>query len=82
MAGGTRNHAEWAWLTGSLVAQTGQTPLHRAAYGGQKEAIEALVEAKADVHVKDKVRWGVLGGRGGGRVCILLSLYVVLDLRF
>ena len=31
VAGGARNHAEWAWLTGRRVAQKGRTPLHVAA---------------------------------------------------
>ena len=72
VAGGARNHAEWAWLTGSRVVQRGWTPLHWAARGGHQAAIKALVAAKADVHAKDKVRGGVLGGRGGRRrrVCI------------
>ena len=49
-----------------------RTPLHLAAHSGHDAAIEALVAAKADVHAKDEVRGGVLGGRGGRRrrVCI------------
>ena len=81
VAGGARNHADWAWLTDSRVAQDGWTPLHFA--WGHEAVIKALVEAKADVHAKDKVRGGVLEGRGVGRrrVKILLLLFGVLNLR-
>ena len=67
VASGAANHAEWAWLTGSRVVQEGTTPLHFAAQMGHEAAIKALVAAKADVHAKDEVRGGVLGGRGGRR---------------
>ena len=70
VAGGTRNQACGAWLTGGLVAQVGQTPLHYAAYQGEDEAIDLLLHAFSDIRTKDKVRWGegekVLGGRAGG----------------
>ena len=63
--------------------QNKKTPLHYAAYNGHEAAIKALVAAKADVHATDKVRGGMLGGRGGGRrrVCISVLLFGVLDLR-
>ena len=64
VAGGARNHAESAWLTGSRVAQIGWTPLRCAANYFNVAAIKALVEAKADVDAKGKVRGGVLAGRG------------------
>ena len=67
VAGGARNHAEWAWLTGSRVVQNGSTSLHYAASNGDETAIKALVAAKADLHAKDKVRGGLLGGRGRRR---------------
>ena len=60
VAGGARNHAGWAWLTGRRVAQNGDTPLHNAAdffygHGWTRETlIKALVAAKADVN--DNVR--------------------------
>ena len=76
VAGGDGNHAEWAWLTGSRVVQDAWTPLHHAAYNGHEAAIEALVEAKADVHVKGKVRWGVLGGRGGAASGLYFTIAV------
>ena len=84
VAGGTRNHAGWAWLTGSRVVQHGNTPLHLAAVNGHEAAIKLLVAAKADLHVKANVRGGVLGGRGGGRrrVCMLLLWLRILNLRF
>ena len=84
VAGGAWNHAEWAWLTGSRVVQGDHTPLHLAADKDHEGAIKALVAAKADVQAKDKVRGGVLGGRGGRRrrVCMLLLLFGVLILRF
>ena len=77
VAGGAGNHAEWAWLKGSRVAQSQWTPLHDAAYFGRLAAIQALVEAKADVHAKNDVRGGLLGGRGRRwrRVWILLLLF-------
>ena len=59
VAGGARNHAEWAWLMGSRVVQDECTPLHVAAQNGHTTAIKALVAAKADVHAKDTVREGV-----------------------
>ena len=58
VAGGARNHAMWAWLTGSHVVKDARTPLHYAAEEGQNAAIKALVAAKADVHAKDNVRVG------------------------
>ena len=72
VAGGADHHAEWAWLTGSRVVQHGWTPLHFAADNGHEAVIKALVAAKADVRAKERVRGGVLGGRGGRRrrVCI------------
>ena len=81
---GARNHAEWAWLTGSRVVQDGFTPLHSAAYNGHDAAIKALVAAKADVHAKNTVRGVALGGRGGRRrqFCFLLLLFGVLNLKF
>ena len=79
VAGGARNHAGWAWLTGSRVVQAGLTPLHYAAGNGHEAAIKALVAEKANVHAKNDVREGVLGGRGGRRrrVCILLLMFRV-----
>ena len=79
VAASARNHAEWAWLTRSHVVQNASTPLHWASYKGHEAAIKALVAAKADVQAKEKVRGGVLGGRGGRRrrVCILLLLFGV-----
>ena len=84
VAGGARNHAEWAWLTGRRVVQDGRTPMHFAAGEGNEASIKALVAAKADVHAKEKVRGGSLGGRGERRrrVFILLLLFGILDLRF
>ena len=61
VAGGTRTHAEWAWLTGRRVAQGGITPLHSAARFGHEAAIKTLVAAKADVNAKDQVRYGRRG---------------------
>jgi len=60
--GGARTHAEWVWLTGSRVAQDGDTPLRAAAYSGQEEVIKALLAGKADVNAKNKVRGGEDGG--------------------
>ena len=65
VAGGARNHAEWAWLTVIRAVQDGWTPLHFAAQKGGDVAIKALVAAKADVHAKNNVRVGqgvMLGG--------------------
>ena len=54
--------------------QDGRTPLHGAAESGSEKAVRALVQCKADVDVRDKVRDGrgrVLrfrireGGEGG-----------------
>jgi hypothetical protein len=58
VAGGDRNHAEWAWLTGSRVAQNGMMPLHYAAESGHEAAIKALLAAKTDVDAQDEVRVG------------------------
>ena len=89
VAGGARNHAGWAWLTVIRAVQDGFTPLHQAAANAheldrKEAAIQALVAAKADVHAKNEVRGGVLGGRGRRRrrVCILLLLFGVWILRF
>ena len=38
--------------------QDGWTPLHRAALRGSKEVVRALVECKADVEARNKVRSG------------------------
>jgi len=51
-------------MTDSRVAQDGKTPLHFSADKTGDGLIKALVAAKADVDAKDKVRGGVLGGRG------------------
>ena len=56
VARGARNHAGWAWLTGSRAVQDGCTPLHFAAIDDHEAAIKALVAAKADVHAKLNVR--------------------------
>ena len=40
-------------------------PLHLASWQGQEAAIRALVAANADIHAKDKVRWGEGAGRAG-----------------
>ena len=85
-AGGAGNHAAWAWLTASRVAQNGMTPLHWAATRGRDAAIRALVAAKADVHAKTDVRVGGRGrlgvqvGRGRG-VCIVILWFGSLNLR-
>ncbi|PNH01635.1 Ankyrin-1 [Tetrabaena socialis] len=42
--------------------QEGRAPLHTAVVGGHKEAVEVMINAGADVDVKDKVPWGVAGG--------------------
>ena len=44
----------------------GRTPLH---FAGSKEAVEALVAAKADVHAKDKVGGKRSGALGAG-LCV------------
>ena len=76
VAGGARNHAGWACLTGRRVAQNGDTPLHIASFVGNERVIEALLAAKADVHAKDDVRggtvaWRARGVRRGGSVLLL-----------
>ena len=88
VAGGAGTHVEWAWLTGSRLAQYGMTPLYWAASSCTDAAIRALVEAKADVNANDDVRvgdgWGVdLKGeaRGGVGVCIVLFCFGSLNLR-
>jgi hypothetical protein len=65
VAGGAGTHVEWAWLTGSRLAQYGMTPLYWAASSCTDAAIRALVEAKADVNANDDVR---VGDGGGGRL--------------
>ena len=43
--------------------QDGRTPLHRAALRGSEAVVGALLECKADVEARDKVRrgmWSVL----------------------
>ena len=68
VAGGAREHTEWAWLTRNGLAQDGKTPLHRAARSGKEAMIKALLAAKADVHAKDEVGVGAGGRvRRGGR---------------
>ena len=74
VAGGAKDHAEWAWLTGRRVAQAGETPLHAAACYGREAAITALVAAKADVHAMDKVRVGGGAGRGEGEAAWVLYI--------
>ena len=47
-----------AWLRRGARRQAGQTPLHGAAWCGSKAVVRALVECKADVEARDKVRSG------------------------
>ena len=39
--------------SGFRLRRNGETPLHDAAYGGQKEIVELLIAEGADVHAKD-----------------------------
>ena len=55
VAGGARNQADWAWLTGSRVAQKGFKPLLLAAKSGHETAIRVLLAAKADIRAKTEV---------------------------
>ena len=65
VAGGARNNAEWAWLTGRRMVQFSRAPLFLAAENGHEAAIKALVAAKADVHAKEEVRGGGAGWARG-----------------
>ena len=81
VAGGARNHLGWAWLTGSRVAQYGDTALHDAAGNGHDAAITTLLAAKADIHAKNKVR-GEGGAEGVEARGVLGSLIYRLGLDF
>lgn len=41
----------------SFATQDGKTALHRAAYRGYMEVINALLQAGADVSLQSKVSW-------------------------
>ena len=40
--------------SGFRLRRNGETPLHDAAYGGQKEIVELLIAEGADVNAKDR----------------------------
>ena len=50
--------------------QEGRTPLHHASQAGKEAAVAALLEAKADVNLTDKVRRLAIGEYGCGCIAI------------
>ena len=45
----------------AYTLQEGRTPLHHASQAGKEAAVAALLEAKADVNLTDKVRHIAIG---------------------
>ena len=62
-AGGEAAGVAGAGLRRGARRQAGQTPLHVAASSGSEAGVRVLVECKADVEARDKVRSGRCGLR-------------------